>query len=181
MVTNSAITSTSSAPDTDAATSGLKQGLTVWQEFQEATKKVFRHSDVYDEIERTMERQSALESELQISKDRILELESNKQNQISAFETRYDQWKADKKTLEQQRISTQRAMVTRHNEEIQKAKRCLTSEKGRADSLTRKLDRATADTNLMSKELDIRNDQLREWERYTIPLKHVDFASMLVD
>jgi hypothetical protein len=56
-------------PDTEPTVSMLKQASGVWREYQEMTAKLFRHSHVYSDIEQTMDRQRALELELQTQKE----------------------------------------------------------------------------------------------------------------
>jgi hypothetical protein len=180
-VTKNSTATNGPAPDTDTAVSTPKQASSVWQEFQEVTKKLFKHSRFYSDIEQTMDRQSAMVLELQTLKGRVLQLESNQQNQIRAFEARYDEWKAEKSLLEHQKKKVEEEITAKHAREMVQAEKDLVDETERSNALAKRLERMNAEVNLVKKELVVCNDKLREWESYSTKLKDVDFESLLVD
>lgn len=180
-VAKNSATTNGPAPDTDAAVPPLKQASSAWREFQEATKKMLKHSRTYSDIELTMDRQSAMELELQTLKDKVLRLESNQQTQIIGFEARYDEWKDEKYLLENQKKKVEGEMAKKHKREIEQAEKALANETERANTLAKRLDRANAQVSLVKKELAVCNDKLHEWESYTTKLNDVDFETLLVD
>jgi chromosome segregation ATPase len=176
-----------SAPDTDP-----KQASRVWREFSGVVKRLLKHEDVYSDIERAVNQQHATETKLKTQKEsmeakfqaytnRIHQLESSKQDQLSDFESRYDKWKDEKTLLKSQLQSVKDGVVATHAREVEDVKKMLRHEKERADSLSKKLEKASAEAELTKHELAISNDRLKEWERYTAPLKDVDFESLLVN
>jgi hypothetical protein len=187
-----------SAPDTDP-----KQASRVWREFSGVVKRLLKHEDVYSDIERAVNQQHDIEIKLKTQKDgmevefrkergtmeaklqartnRIHQLESSKKDQLSDFESRYDKWKDEKTLLKSQLQSVKDGVVATHAREVEDVKKMLRHEKERADSLSKKLEKASAEAELTKHELAISNDRLKEWERYTAPLKDVDFESLLVN
>lgn len=165
----------SSAPDIDPATSGPKQASSAWHEFSVAAKRLFKHSHVYADIERTMNQQQAMETELQTQKERISSLESSRQERIKEFELRYDEWNEEKTALLRHNERVKIEMTAKHAEEMREVKAELDAERERANTLNKRLDRASSEVNLTQKELDICNERLKEWDRYTSLLIDVDF------
>lgn len=187
-----------SAPDTNP-----KQASKAWREFSGAVKRLLKHEDVYSDIDRAVNQQHAIEIKLQTQKDamevefrtqkgameaklqtqknQILQLESRNKDQLLEFESRYDEWKDEKALLEFQANSVKDDVVATHAREMEDVKEMLRLEKERANSLSKKLERASTEAKLTKHELAISNDRLKEWERYTALLKDVDFESLLVN
>jgi hypothetical protein len=180
-VTKNSTTTNGTTPDTDTAISPPKQASSAFREFQEANKKLLKYESAYSDIERTMDRQSVMELELQTLKDKILDLESNQHNQIRAFEARYDQWKDEKSLLEHQKEKIEEEMAKKHAREMAQAETDLADETERANALDKKLEKVSAQWSLVKKELAVCNGKLQEWESYTTKLKDVDFETLLVD
>ena len=180
-ITHRATASGKPAPDTDPSPSGPKQASSVWREFQDVTKKLFRHSRAYADIERTMERQSAMEAEVQAQKDRISHLESNQQNQMDGFEARYEIWRKEKATLEFEKKKAEDEMAAEHTRKMSEVERRLRREVEKADSLAKLLERVNTEASLAKKELAVCKDRLQEWDRYINLLKDVDFDSLSVN
>jgi hypothetical protein len=180
-VAKNSTTTNGPAPDTDTAVSTSKRASSAWREFQEATEKMLKHSGTYSDIELAMDRQSAMELELQGLKDQVLRLESNEHNQIRGFEARYDEWRDEKSLLENQKKKLEGEMAEKHTREMEQAEKALADETERANTLAKRLERANAQMSLVKKELVVCNDKLRDWESYTTKLKEVDFETLLVD
>jgi hypothetical protein len=179
-VINNATASSKHAPDADFAVSTPEQASSVWREFQEISEKLLRHSHAYSDIGGFMERQSAMELQLQEQKDHIHYLELQQQYQIKNFEARYDDWKKEKTSLELEKKSVEDKMAEKHRREMQQVDKDLMHETERAKTLVKKLDRANAEASLVKKDLAVCKDKLQEWELYTTQLKDVDFESLLV-
>lgn len=180
-VANSTTASSRPAADTDPAVSTRKQASGVWREFQEITKKMFKHSRAYSDIEKTMDRQNTMEVELQTQKARIVLLESNQQTQIRGFEERYDEWTKERDALELQKRTYEEEMAEKHAREMVEAEKDLVRETERGNTLVKRLEKANAEVSLVKKELEVSKEKLQEWESYTDKLKDVDFESLLVD
>jgi hypothetical protein len=180
-VAKDSTTTNGPAPDTDSAVSVPKQASSAWREFQEATEKMLKHSGTYSDIELAMDRQSAMELELQGLKDQVLRLESNEHNQIRGFEARYDEWRDEKSLLENQKKKLEGEMAEKHTREMEQAEKALADETKRANTLAKRLERVNAQMSLREKELAVCNDKLQDWESYTTKLKYVDFETLLVD
>jgi hypothetical protein len=171
-------TSIPSAPSNDPAVTEPKEASSVWREFQGVLKKMSRHSRVYSDIERTMDRQSVMELELETQKERVSSLETSREERTKEFEARYDKWKEEKTMLILQKDRVRDEMTAMHAEELRGVKMELLAERERANSLNRKLDRVNTEASLTEKKLAICNERLNEWERYTSLLNDVDFEAL---
>ena len=176
-----ATASSGPAPGADPAIPTLKQASSIWREFQDITEKLLVHSGAYSDIEQSIDRQSAMELEIQTQKVRIQNLESNQQSQIKAFEARYDEWKDERSLLEDQRKQVEEKMAENHAREMDEAGQELVHQTERAKSLAKRLERVNEDVILAKKEFGVCNDKLQQWESYTNKLKDVDLKSLLVD
>jgi chromosome segregation ATPase len=179
-VTDRATASSTPSPGTNLATSAEQNASSLWREFQDVTKKIFRHRRMYDEIERTMERQSAMEAKVQEQQDRISNLESNQQSQLHSFEKRYDTWKQEKVRLESEKKKAEGEMTAEHTRKMEDMKQQLRRETGRADFLAKEQERAKKEANLAKNELEVCKSRLQFWECHTSRLKDVNFDSLLV-
>jgi len=166
--------------------SRAKQASIALRNLEDALRNISEHSPVLSKAAQLMDRQCAMELEIQMKAKRIADLELSFLVQTEEFGKRYTKWNEQQSQLEDQVRKTEvdltaKARDTSEEQKVAHArevgelrkelgtqKQLLETEKKKVATRTQGLDEANAKASMAEA-------RLKEWERYVSLLKDVDF------
>ncbi|KAI9865233.1 MAG: hypothetical protein M1824_003384 [Vezdaea acicularis] len=172
----------------DSLLSRARQAFSTLHSFEDSLKNMAKHSQVFSDVEKAVERLGTMELDIQKKDKRIADLESAYEVEIEKFSQQVIKWNQEKSQLEKKLADEKAAWKTKaesvaerqHAKHIQSKENLnkeLAKEKKSVATLKGQLEKETAKTRDLDSKLNGCVNRLKGWDGYLSAMSDVDFNS----